>query len=251
MSRSIILIRGLFRGQYHWGDFALHLKETFPSRKVIAVDIPGTGLLFKQVSPSSITGMVESIRKQLPKEQPCDLLAISMGGMIAIKWAEMYPKEVSRVICINTSSRSYSPFYYRLKPVNYIKIFRALFSDAKAKESIIFSMVSNNAFDDRIISDWVRLSIQYPTSSINFLRQLLAAVKFIAKRPPQDILFISSLKDKLVSYEATQALAIAWQMPLIYNSEDGHDIPLDNPQWLCEKVVNYLSNVEPSSSTGD
>jgi pimeloyl-ACP methyl ester carboxylesterase len=240
MNNDIVLIRGLFRGQYHWGEFAQLLNELLPDQRVIAVDIPGTGSLSGDKSPCSIEGMVESVRFQLASNTQVDIVAISMGGMIALKWAEMYPDQVRRVICINTSSRGISPFYQRLKPANYINIIKALLSGPEKKESIIYSMVSNKPFSQQVIDDWVLLGKLYPTTTMNFLRQLFAAIKFKAKRPNNEILFISSLEDSLVSNSATQSLAQAWDMPIIYNHGDGHDIPLDNPEWLAYKVIRYL-----------
>ncbi len=240
MSNDIVLIRGLFRGQYHWGEFSLLLSELLPNQRVIAVDIPGTGSLSEEKSPCSIEEMVESIRFQLATNVQVDIVAISMGGMIALKWAELYPNQVRRVICINTSSRDLSPFYQRLKPTNYLKIIKALLSRPERKESIIYSMVSNKPLSETVIDDWVMLSKLYPTTAMNLFRQLFAAMKFRASKPVNEILFISSLEDNLVSYTATEAPAKAWNMPIIYNHSDGHDIPLDNPEWLAYKVIRYL-----------
>jgi pimeloyl-ACP methyl ester carboxylesterase len=240
MSNDIVLIRGLFRGQYHWGEFSLLLSGLLPNQRVIAVDIPGTGALSDEKSPCSIEEMVESIRFQLATNAQVDIVAISMGGMIALKWAELYPNQVRRVVCINTSSRGFSPFYQRLKPVNYLKIMKALFSRPEQKESIIYSMVSNKPISETVIDDWVMLNRLYPTTASNFFRQLLAAMTFRANKPVNEILFISSLEDNLVSHTATEAPAKAWNMPIIYNHSDGHDIPLDNPEWLAYKVIRYL-----------
>jgi len=242
MSNDIILIRGLFRGQYHWGHFAKLLNKKLADRQIIAVDIPGTGKLSSQKSPISIAEMVENIRSQLPTDKQYDIIAISMGGMIALEWVKMYPVQLGKVVCINTSSKTFSPFYHRMIPANYLKILIALISSANSRESIIYSMISNKPVNQDVINEWVELGRQYPTTALNFWRQLLAAMCFRAQRPKNEVLFISSLSDRLVSYKATHALAKAWQMPLIYNREDGHDIPLDNPEWLCEKVVSYLNH---------
>ncbi|UKA22885.1 hypothetical protein IHC92_18115 [Photobacterium damselae subsp. damselae] len=53
-------------------------------------------------------------------------------------------------------------------------------------------------------------------------------------QPQCDLHFIASLNDRLVSVKATTAIAKAWNIPPIINDNDGHDIALDNPEWLFE-----------------
>jgi pimeloyl-ACP methyl ester carboxylesterase len=240
MSSKVVLIRGLFRGKYHWGKFPEILQELLPNKKIICVDIPGSGDLSYEISPSSIEKMVESIRQQLSLKNKVDVVSISMGGMIALKWAQIYPNEVDKVVCINTSAKGFSPFYQRLLPKNYLKILIALFSTPLKRESIIYGMVSNKKMDIDIINYWVLLSKHHPVQRVNFFRQLLAALRFEVKQPDCKLLFISSIKDRLVSYKATEAMAKKWKVELIHNELDGHDIPLDNPKLLCEHLVHWL-----------
>ncbi|MBJ7536883.1 alpha/beta fold hydrolase [Marinomonas transparens] len=242
MASDIILIRGLFRGKYHWGAFPDTLQSFFPNQNVISVDIPGAGDLFFQDSPSSIEGMVESIRSQLNRSKKFNIISISMGGMIALKWAELYPEEVDHLVCINTNAKGFSPFYHRLILKNYVTILRALFSSPHQKERLIYSMVSNKALDVKVIEDWVAINQAHPMRRKNFFRQFSAALKFEAEKPNCKLLFISSRLDRLVSYKATQAIAKKWNETLIENPLDGHDIPLDNPEWLCQQLVKWIKD---------
>ena len=240
MSTDIVLIRGLFRGKYHWGSFTEKLQAVFPHKHITAVDIPGCGDLSSEKSPCSIEGMVESIRSQLAFEAKVDIISLSMGGMIALKWAEMYPAEVGSVVCINTSAKGFSPFYQRLRPKNYLKILSALWTRPFQRESLIYSVVSNKKMDLDVVSHWESIDRQHPMRRVNFVRQLLAALRFQVNKPDCRLLFISSIKDDLVSYQASQAMPIRWQVALVNNKQDGHDIPLDNPKWLCEQLLNWL-----------
>jgi len=240
MSTNIVLIRGLFRGKYHWGPFTEKLHAVFPHKNIIALDIPGCGDLSSEISPCSIDAMVESIRAQLVLEAKVDIISLSMGGMIALKWAEMYPSEVGSVVCINTSAKGFSPFHQRLLPKNYLKIVSALWARPFQRESLIYSMVSNKKMDLDVVSHWASIDRQHPIKRVNFLRQLLAAMRFRVVQPDCRLLFISSIQDGLVSHQATQAMAIRWQVPLVNNPQDGHDIPLDNPSWLCEQLLSWL-----------
>jgi pimeloyl-ACP methyl ester carboxylesterase len=240
MSADIVLIRGLFRGKYHWGPFTEKLRAVLPHKNISAVDIPGCGDLSSEISPSTIEAMVESIRSQLTFEAKVDIISLSMGGMIALKWAKMYPSEVRSVVCINTSAKGFSPFYQRFRPKNYLKILSCLWARPFQRESLIYSLVSNKKMDLDIVSHWTLINRLHPVKRVNFGRQLLAALRFETTKPDCRLLFISSIQDALVSYQATQAMAIRWQVALVNNKLDGHDIPLDNPSWLCEQLLNWL-----------
>ncbi|EPR5023474.1 alpha/beta fold hydrolase [Vibrio fluvialis] len=243
MPRQTVLIRGLFRGKYHWGTILEKLNARFPEREFLCLDIPGAGDRHQERSPWRIEEMVDSLRAQRNGNEPVDLIAISMGGMIGLDWAERYPNEVSSLFCINTTARGFSPFYQRLRPDNYLNILRALCAPPQRRARIIYSIVANRPMDDDVIAQWSALEQRLPMQPMNFIRQLAAALRFKAQQPQCRLMFVSSLHDKLVSTLATQALAKAWQSPLILNPQDGHDIPLDNPEWLIEQLVHWYQQV--------
>lgn len=236
MIYEIILLRGLFRGCRHWGDFPTLLQKAFPECIVTCVNIPGNGYLSSKESPDTIEGMVESVRLQRKSNLKVCILAVSMGGMIGLKWAELYPKEIASLICVNTSAKGFSPFYERLLPKNYLKILMALVSNSFKREKLIYEMVSNQPMNLSIVNEWASYSKLYPMTVSNFFRQLYAAYKFSVLRPECDLYFITSEKDQLVSYNATKAISEAWAIPVIINKNDGHDIALDNPRWLLATV---------------
>ncbi len=241
MNPKLILLRGLFRGKYHWGEFPDRLGKELQQYQIECLDIPGTGDLNQLSSPSTIEELVEALRQQLSSEEPITLLSISMGGMIAIKWAELYPNEVKRIIAINTSSSSLSPFYHRLLPQNYIKIILALFSTPVKRESTIFNMASNSPFNEKCVHYWVHLNEVNKVSRSNFIRQLRAASSFTVAQPNVPITLLSSKMDRLVSHQCSADIAKAWHCENIIHPCAGHDIPLDDPQWVCDQVKKVLA----------
>lgn len=242
MKSEIILIRGLFRGSYHWGAFPDYLQNRFPNKTITLIDAPGNGLLFSKDSPMSIEGMVQSIRQQRNVRTKVDIVAISMGGMIGLKWAEMYPEEVDTLVCINTSSRGFSPFYQRLLPRNYLTILTALSVGILKREAIVYGLVSNKNLDINVVEEWATYGVAYPLKKCNFFRQLVAALKFEVTCPACRLFFISSECDRFVDAEATKIMALEWGKPLIINQLDGHDIPLDNPDWLSKTLSKLINS---------
>ena len=60
-----LLLRGLTREAGHWGEFPRRLGERLPEARVVALDLPGNGRLFRQPSPLRVEAMAEACRTEL------------------------------------------------------------------------------------------------------------------------------------------------------------------------------------------
>jgi len=240
------LLRGLTRESGHWGNFPRLLEMHFPAARVQCLEIPGNGKYCQMKSPASISEMTDWIRTDFAKtnEAPTNgrrfLLAISMGGMIAVDWVSRYPRDFSGLVLINTSFNGVSPLHKRLRPQSYrayAKILTA-FSD-ESKERAILDLTSNLAVHRGDIVDyWARIQKQRPVTKRNLFRQLLAAATYRApeEKPRSPLLLFSSLRDRLVDPSCTEAIAKKWAGEHHQHATAGHDLPLDDPQWLLKHI---------------
>lgn len=117
-----ILLRGLTRESAHWGTFADDFQNAWPQARVVALDLPGNGQLHARQSPLSVQGMVAACRAELARQgvhPPFRLFAMSLGAMVATEWARTAPAEIWGCVLVNTSFRTFSPFFHRLRPRNY------------------------------------------------------------------------------------------------------------------------------------
>jgi pimeloyl-ACP methyl ester carboxylesterase len=240
-----ILLRGLCRETGHWGDFLPLFRQAFPSVAVLPIDFPGNGCLHKLQSATTVPSMVEDCRQQLAKAgvfAPYGVLALSMGAMVSVAWAQAYPHEISRQVLINTSLRPMSPFYQRLRPSNYPGLMRLLLSaaDHRQWEQAIWRMTSQLS-PPGVVEDWIRLRQQHPVRVINTLRQLWAASRFAAplSAPTTPTLVLASTQDALVNVACSRTIARQWQQPLVEHPSAGHDLPLDDPRWVIDQVLNW------------
>ena len=250
--RVWVLLRGLVKEKRHWGDFIETFQSCFPDDQIVLYDFPGNGLRCKEESETHIIDMVDDVRSHLSEnsiEQPVHVIALSLGGMVAVEWMNKYPDECAAAILISTSLRGLNPFYQRLLPSAYVTAFHSLlFSrDARKTETASLKLVSNIIASDSVkrentINDWVTYEEQCPVSGINGLRQLLAAIRFRVpeQRPEIPILVLSSLQDHLVSPECSISLAKHWDLPIQTHDLSGHDIPLDDGDWVCRKISQWL-----------
>jgi len=238
-----VLIRGLLREQRHWGEFTQLLTQQFPDTEILTLDIPGNGSLYQQTSPNTIEGLTEALRSQLAGKKNINLIAISMGGMIAIDWMNRHPLEINNAVLINTSVRPYSPFFHRLRWQNYPNILTMFFNSAEQMDQKILALTSNlHQNDTALLADWKKWRTQYPVSKISAINQLRAAAQFLAsEKPAHPLLIISAKKDHLVDYHCSLALHQVWHTDYLQHDSAGHDLPLDDPKWLTQAIEKWLA----------
>lgn len=243
-----ILLRGLMREQRHWGDFPTQLALALPGANIITPDLPGNGQQHHLRSATRVSAMVEFLRQDLQARglaPPYHVLALSLGGMVAVEWASRYPQEIARCVLINTSMRPYSAFYQRLRWQNYHALLRQLlFSSPSSQEALILRLTSSRYRDGNpaLLADWCHFQQQYPVSTSNSLRQLLSAARYRAptSRPAMPVLVMAGAQDQLVDHRCSQSLARAWQADSLIHREAGHDLPLDQGQWVAQSVARWV-----------
>lgn len=242
--QCIVLIRGLLREARHWGEFPELLQKQYPGAKILSPEIPGNGSLNYLTSPNTIEAMTEALRKQITGHNPVRLVTISMGGMIAIDWMSRYPDEVSSAVLINTSLRNISPFYQRLRWQQYQRIIKLLLMAKCARESEILALTSNSHSQDRtLLGSWQQWQQEKPVSGTSALNQLIASATYsTGSIPTQPILIISSTADRLVDYRCSKKLQQQWKKDYLEHSTAGHDLPLDEPEWLLTAISSWLED---------
>lgn len=243
MSDQFVLIRGLLREARHWGKFTDILQEKFPDKaEILTPDIPGNGRLHSITSPITIADMVDALRKQIPVCDRRTLIALSMGGMIAVDWMIRYPGEIKSAVLINTSARPFSPFYHRLRWAIYPKILKIIFRSKYQKEVDILALTSNrHGSDSELLESWRHWLQQYPVSAASARNQFCAAAKFhVETKPQQPILIVTSKADRLVDFRCSVILHQKWQTDYIAHGTAGHDLPLDEPEWLANIICQWV-----------
>jgi len=238
-----IFLRGLTRESGHWGGFLPLFQQACPDDVALPLDFPGSGVWHRQASPWTMPDMVHHIRTQLADrdiQPPYCVLALSMGAMVSMAWAQAYPAEISRQVLINTSMRPLNPFYQRIQPQNVATLWRLILSGAGADawEHAIWRMTSRLS-DPAVVKDWVRLRQLHPVTGMNALRQLWAASRFAAPDAPPTVptLLLASTHDSLVSVQCSRAIARRWHWPLTEHPAAGHDLPLDDGPWVLEHML--------------
>ncbi len=235
-----VLIRGLTRGAFHWMGFEKTFKDFFNLRCVDVPDLPGNGILSHELSSTHLDEAVEQLRRKIEiSDRQMGLLSISMGGMIATRWAEMYPQEISHIVLMNSSFGTLNPFYQRLMPNNYFSIAKNFLNyDAEKLETFVLSATSNSpTIWKSKLASVVEFQKKNPTTLRNFVRQLRLSMRADGTAaPPSKNLILGSVQDRLVNVNCSKKIAAEWNCKSAYHPTAGHDLSLDDPQWILDSI---------------
>jgi pimeloyl-ACP methyl ester carboxylesterase len=246
-----VLLRGLSRESGHWGVFPEHLlrelRSLQPAAQVLSLDLPGTGTLRGQPSPTQVSAIVDACRAELQARgvsARVSIIAMSLGGAVLSDWANRYPTEIEAGVLINPSLRPFSELFRKPRPLNYLSL--ALLSlsrfGARLREERVLRLTTRLTPPQAVIDRWLELQRQHPLGVRNTARQLLASVRYRASRtrPSAPMLLLCSKADGLVDWRCSQAISRAWGAPLRLHTKAGHDLPLDDPQWVARAVAEWL-----------
>jgi len=246
---NFILIRGLARESRHCQELTELLSKEINKENIHRFELPGNGEFYQQTSPINFRAYTKHVAKQASKiEPPYCVIGISLGGMIAVGWAQQDTNNaIEKLVLINTSS-NFSPFYKRASRTSYMIAARILCQSSIGKqEKNILSLVSNlHANDPKVLANWIDIQLKHPVTKTNFVRQLIAAARMTHEQsaPNCDDLLLLSQQDRMVHPDCTKDIKQMWDWPLKIHPTAGHDLILDDPGWIIEKLieVSFLPN---------
>lgn len=250
---NYLLIRGLGRQSGHWSHFKTQLEQQEFSQKVLALDLPGFGTKNTEDSPLSISAITDFVRHEYlknitAKDGDWTLVGFSLGGMVALDWVDRYSFDFKKIILINTSTANLSPPWKRLKFETYKHFLKMLKTTSqKQRETEILRIICNHSPDSHI-EEWTRLAKKYPYKESNVVKQLLAAISFrSANKIKVDGLVLTSKKDRMVSYSCSKKIANHYKWPLKVHPTAGHDLTMDDSEWVVEEIKNNYNSMLQSN----
>lgn len=260
-----VLLRGLGREAGHWGAFPEALRAALPLAEVVRPDLPGCGLAAHTRSPANVPAILEAVRAQLglglgPSpapgppgknagasggERPLGVLALSLGGMLALEWLARYPGELSGAVLINTSVGGLCPPWRRLRPRGLYHLARAaLTRDPVAREGHVYTMVSARpARAAPVVEQWTALGAARPIRAVTTWKQLVAAARYRPRALPRPAaaLVLASAHDGMVDPACSRVIAEAMGAHLRVHPTAGHDLPLDEPEWTAGAIADWVT----------
>ncbi len=237
---NILLLRGLVREKRHWGEFLNILTDA--GHNVLCLDLPGVGENADLEFPWTIQKAVKKLRHQyIEKKQPgpyC-LIAISLGGMLALDWCEKHPADFIKLVLINASASNIGAPWERMLPKAMKQCLQiSTEKDVRKRERIILEMTTNT-FDKmpNLLNEWEEIAKSSPYTTDTVIRQLTAATIYRApKMIKTPTIVLASENDHMVSVNCSKRLAKRLKAEIRIHPSAGHDIAVDDPVWLSQQI---------------
>jgi pimeloyl-ACP methyl ester carboxylesterase len=257
-----LLLRGLAREQRHWQEFRQRLAAREGGANVHAVDVAGAGTEHVVLPRPSITWMARDVARRVPAlagapraGERWSLVGLSLGGMLALELCRLFPLHIEAALIINSSSRLTSACS-RIRPGAALAIAQALsLSDPLQRESVVLGLTSALPETERAL--YARRAAEFardaPPSRWAVVAQLLAAGRFF---PPQRgvlrarLGFVCSRHDRLVDPVCTRDLAAWFGSGCSEHPWAGHDLALDDPDWLCDHIAQFAERSDVGRLSG-
>lgn len=240
-----VLLRGLGRESGHWLDFA---KKLAPDSEVLCLDLPGVGDERHADAPTQISRMTDYVRTRFLEkrrsEKPWGLLAISLGGMVAMDWLKRFPEDFVCSVIINSSAKDLSPAIQRFLPFAWYCFVQANFKrDIRKRELQILKMVSNKMKNDpEVLRRYCEIHEMRPVTLLTLSRQIFAASRFQSpSKIETPLLILASNKDRMVDVRCSRSLAERLNATIKFHPSAGHDLALDDPDWVIERIFDFLA----------
>ena len=210
----LLLIHGWGMSGKIWDVIEVNLSKYY---KLYIVDLPGMGKS-DEIEDYTLKNLVKQLHKKLPKE--ISILGWSLGGIIALKYYETYPKNVTRLFLVATT-----PCFINKENWNL-----------GVDESLL------DKFYDQLAQSWSKTLNQF------FMLQLIGSKNrkeimkklhsaFITKTPPK----IKSLKSALEILKKTDLIEIMDHIRIpttIIVGENDKLTPIGASLFMQDKIEN-------------
>lgn len=259
MVRRWVLVKGLKQDARHWLDVPDRLRAALgDGAEVIPLDLPGVGRASGRHAPAHVDGLADDLRarfRDLAGDGPWGAVGLSLGGMAVLRWAQRHPGDLATVVVGNTSCAASSAPWRRLRAAAWPRIASTVAaSDVTARERAVLDLVSSlrSAEEkDDLARHYTGIFEEIPVSRATILAQVRAGMSFRAPRGlgvPVHVLVGDG--DRLVDPGCGRRLARRLGAPVHVHPAAGHDLGVDAPDWLVDRILHAAAEARSARAPG-
>ena len=240
---AVVLLHGFLENQSMWNAI---LPELIKKNRIITVDLLGHGAtecLGYVHSMEDQADVVHHVLNEL-KIRKAVFIGHSMGGYVALAFAELYPDTVKGIVLVNSTSRADSDERKRNRDRAIIAVKQNYSAFIRMSIANLFSENNRERLADRI--EEVKLeALKTP------LQGIVAALEGMKIRkdrevmlhfPPYPIQLILGKKDGVLLYEENRDQILDTHVQLT-TFEDGHMSHIENQAELLAVLSGFLKRV--------
>jgi 3-oxoadipate enol-lactonase len=241
----LVMIRGLARSARFWLDFAPRMARSF---RVVTLDNRGVGRSDKPRRPFSTRAMADDVAAVLDDVglSRAHIFGMSLGGMIAARFALRHPDRVDRLVLGCTTMGGARAKRIPLSSIaTLVAAGRGSFAEAMTSTAHIVVSPAFLAERDDILPAWRAIATSEPVPLRGSLLQLLAGAEHNISREVHGIraptLVLTGDADRLIPAENSERLAaLIPGAKLVLLPGAGHDFTTEQPEPSARALESFL-----------
>jgi pimeloyl-ACP methyl ester carboxylesterase len=240
---SIVFLHGFLENSTMWNE---HILELSKKHRVICVDLLGHGDTDCLGYVHTMEDMADAVHHVLHelKLRKVVLVGHSMGGYVALAFAELYPDMMKGLVLVNSTSRADSDERKLNRDRAILAIKKSYTTAIRMAISNLFSEENRDRLTDEI--EAVKLeALKTP------LQGIVAAQEGMKVRNDREVLLhltpypkvlILGKKDPVLNYEENKDQVENSDVELV-TFNDGHMSHIENRDELTEVLLNFLKKI--------
>ena len=240
---AVVLLHGFLENQSMWNTFLPELSKKY---RIITMDLLGHGAtecLGYVHTMEDQADMVHHVLQKL-KIRKAALIGHSMGGYVALAFAELYPNTVKGIVLINSTSRADSDERKRNRARAIVAVKQNYSAFIRMSIANLFSENNRERLDDRI--EEVKLeALKTPLQGIVAALEGMKIRKdreVILHFAPYPIQLVLGKKDGVLLYEENSDQIRDTHVQLT-TFEDGHMSHIENQIELLAVLLGFLKRI--------
>jgi pimeloyl-ACP methyl ester carboxylesterase len=238
----VVLLHGFLENKKMWKDYVALFSEKY---RVITIDLLGHG-------ESDCLGYVHSMEDNAnvvyevlaaSKIEKAVVLGHSMGGYVGLAFAELYPKNIQKLVLLNSTSKEDSAE----KKLNRTRAIKAVKQNYVNFVSLAIANLFSENNRTRLADEIEKVKIQALKTP---LQGIVASLEGMKIRKDREVLLHKNLfpvllvlgkKDPVLNYEESLSQIENTTVELV-SFEDGHMSHIENKEELKTILYEFFSN---------
>jgi len=240
---AVVLLHGYLENQGMWQEF---IPELSKKNRVITIDLLGHGQTECLGYIHSMEDNADAVHQVLSelRIRKAVLTGHSMGGYVALAFAELYPEIVKGLVLVNSTSRADS----EERKVNRDRAIKAVKKDYTSFVRLSIGNLFSENNREKLADAIEKVKTEALKTPLQGIVATLEGMKIRKDREvllhfsPYPILLVLGKKDPVLNYEENIEQIENTNVKLV-TFPDGHMSPIENHDDLKKVLLEFLKNL--------
>jgi len=240
---AIVLLHGFLENQSMWNALVPVLSQKY---RIITIDLLGHGQTEPMGYLQTMEDNADAVHEVLSslRLRKAVFIGHSMGGYVALAYAELYPESVKGFVLLNSTAKEDSPERKTNRDRAIIAVKKDYETFIRLSIANLFSEDNRDRLNDRIEKVKIE-ALQTP------LQGIVASLEGMKIRKDREILLhttafpkllILGKKDPVLNYEETVTQIQGTTLELV-TFPDGHMSHIENESDLTKELLSFLKKI--------